>query len=101
MTKKRVRIYDPALAPPAKRERILAPTPAVPVPVPEPSKRWYEDIGPLDQLTYNMCCVAHFALRHHNAEEHIHAYASNVCENGGTGVRGDFLKWLAWLHEVD
>jgi hypothetical protein len=58
----------------------------------------FEDAGTLDQLTYTMVCVARFALRHHNAEEHIRTYASNVCENGGTGA---FLSWLAWLHEVD
>jgi len=74
----------------------------IPIPIQPPPKRMrFEDAGTLVQLTYTMVCVAHFALRHHNAEEHIHAYASNVCENGGTVVRGEFLKWLAWLHEVD
>ena len=121
MPKKRMRISDPALDPapapapdpdpaPAPAPALaLAPAPALapdpdpdPAPVPEPSKRrWYEKFGPLEQLTYDMACAAHFVLRHHNAEEHIRAYASNVYENGTTGNKEKFFSWLAWLHEVD
>ena len=74
----------------------------IPIPIqPLPKRMRFEDAGTLDQLTYTMACVARFALRHHNAEEHICTYASNVCENGDTRGRVAFLNWLVWLHEVD
>jgi hypothetical protein len=48
-----------------------------------------------------MMSCTNFSLKHHNAEEHIHAYVANVCERGENDVWGEFLLWLASLHELD
>ena len=102
MPKKRLRPTDsePGPIPEPEPEPKPEPEPES-IPIKPPKRMRFEDAGTLDQLTYTMACVARFALRHHNAEEHICAYASNVCENGGTGGRVAFLNWLVWLHEVD
>ena len=48
-----------------------------------------------------MISCTNFSLKHHNAEEHIHAYVANICERGENDVWGEFLLWLASLHELD
>lgn len=45
-------------------------------------------------------CVQ-FIIKHHNADEHIKTYASNICAHGIRDVRDAFFLWLAEMQEVD
>ena len=111
MAKKRARPQPPPTQttpsppqPPSPQPQTQPPTPPQPSTQTLPSKRVrYDDMDPT-LCRYFMSVIGsctRFSLMHHNAKEHICAYASELNEHKPTSKRSAICSWLAWMHELD